>query len=432
MGKRSANKHRGDFGVSSQDAAVVEETSERLVMPSDSIPKARCTHCQTIFEISPEFLTSSDTRARCGECMSIFDVLSNLRYDDFQDDDNPHSEDAQIVHDSTDNDADRAISEADEMLASSDEFFSASDSAATPHTDSDDDDDYIVSANETQVLDATYSDFDLFSADAHLPEVAYFDQTQSPELLRFNEPDGDETFSDTLFSDDMTIESPVSPKEENDTLAITPEIFDTNEDFITDEIPSNPPAFVYRDPPMSDSSAKPITKENTVPGPLQATSSDSSSGGRWSLKLVLGALMFLIAGGLYAHKERDAIFQSSVIRPHLVKLCDLAGCVVPAYVDLDALKVLKRSVFSHPTVRNALVIDLAFTNEADFGQPHPLLEIRLTDRNGGLVVKNSVEPSEYLDQWQEGDTLDSGERLDVSLTVEDPGQTATSFELQFR
>ena len=108
-----------------------------------------------------------------------------------------------------------------------------------------------------------------------------------------------------------------------------------------------------------------------------------------------------------------------------------AACV-PAFVDLDALKVLKRSVFSHPTVRGALVIDLAFVNEAEFGQAHPLLEIRLTDRNGGLVVKNSVEPSEYLDQWQEGDTLNSGERLDVSLTVEDPGQTATSFELQFR
>ncbi len=408
-------------------------------MSSDLMPKARCTHCQTIFEISPEFLTSSDTRARCGECMSIFDVLSNLRYDDVQDDENNLPKAPKKSGTNPGDVTDRGLPDDGDLLESSDDFFSHKKAAVGRQTVIEDDDDFlddedddIVSANETQVLDATYSDFDLFSADAHLPEVAYFDQTQSPELLRYNEPDGDETFSDTLFSNDMTIDVPVSVKEDSDELAIRPETLDTNVDFITDDVPSDPPAFVYRDPPQGASSVKPAGQKDTVLESLQQTPTASSKGGRWTLKLILGALMLVIAGGLYAHKERDEIFQSSVLRPHIIKLCDLAGCVVPAFVDRDALKVLKRSVFSHPTVRNALVIDLAFVNEAEFGQPHPLLEIRLTDRNGGLVVKNSVKPSEYLDQWQEGDTLKSGERLDVSLTVEDPGQTATSFELQFR
>ena len=152
---------------------------------------------------------------------------------------------APVLDASKETSADQAVPEADELLSSSGDFFSASDSPAPAPADSedDDDDDGIVSANDTQVLDATYSDFDLFSADAHLPEVAYFDQTQSPELLRYNEPDGDETFSDTLFADDMTIESPVSTQEGDDTPAIAPEVLDTSVDFITDDVPSEPPAF---------------------------------------------------------------------------------------------------------------------------------------------------------------------------------------------
>ena len=101
-------------------------------------------------------------------------------------------------------------------------------------------------------------------------------------------------------------------------------------------------------------------------------------------------------------------------------------------MDLEALKVVKRTVYSHPTIENALVIDLAFINQATFSQRHPTLEIRLTSRNGGLVVQNNFAPSDYLKAWESGDLFSAGERLDLTLTVEDPGQTATSFELKFR
>ena len=61
-----------------------------------------------------------------------------------------------------------------------------------------------------------------------------------------------------------------------------------------------------------------------------------------------------------------------------------------------------------------------------------MLEIRLTDIHGGLVVQNNIAPADYLDNWENQDVLTAGERLDLSLTVEDPGQTASSFELKFR
>jgi hypothetical protein len=101
-------------------------------------------------------------------------------------------------------------------------------------------------------------------------------------------------------------------------------------------------------------------------------------------------------------------------------------------VDLAALQVLKRSVFSHPKLDNVLVINIGFVNQASFSQRYPILEIRLTDRNGGLVIKKSFEPSDYLDKWQAGDVFDAGKRLDISVNIDDPGNEAMSFELDFR
>ena len=132
------------------------------------------------------------------------------------------------------------------------------------------------------------------------------------------------------------------------------------------------------------------------------------------------------------YRERDSFYTNQFIRPVLETACSVLNCVLPEQSDLSAIKVQKRAVFSHPSIENALIINLGFVNEAGFNQRYPILEIRLTDRSGRLVVKNNFLPTDYLDTWREGDMLDAGKRLDISLTVEDPGNTATSFELDFR
>lgn len=129
-------------------------------------PQTCCTNCQTVFEIPQELLASQDTRVRCGECLCIFDAMDGLSL----------PENA-ILPSST--------SEPVEPKGSEDQAF----------TD----------------LDVTYSDFDLFSEDADLPEVAYLDETGEPVELDFDsvEIDGDRTFSDTMFKHDVTINADI-------------------------------------------------------------------------------------------------------------------------------------------------------------------------------------------------------------------------------
>ena len=158
-------------------------------------PQTCCTTCRTVFEVSPELLSSSDTRVRCGECLSIFDALANLR--------DPRDE-------TLDADALTAADDAfrtdigDETLADMSSEHGVADEADVT--------DLAELADETGSLDVTYSDFDLFSGDAQLPEVAYLDETvDTPEFDFDNvEPDEDETFSDTLFAHDATVESSAS------------------------------------------------------------------------------------------------------------------------------------------------------------------------------------------------------------------------------
>ena len=397
-----------------------------------------CPDCQTGFDVSAELLASVDTRVRCGECLSIFDALVNLRQNARSQDNKPvltdeqdKGADAGGVYDSLDNRVNNSAT-----TAARGEYASS--------------------------LDATYSDFDLFSGEAELPEVPYFDKTQATEQMAFDDVDGDETLtdqlgetlsgplSDTLGSDllisDPAVNSSRSADTEHDSvpgsaLAVekTEELdaLSADVDYLTDDVPRDPLRFNYREPTSRLTDREALDASSVSPDETDRLSDQpktpaTRNSGVWSKRLLLALLLVIMALALYGYRYRSELLLEPAYRPVLQRVCATLGCSLPPLVDLDALKVVKRTVYSHPTIDNALVIDLAFINEAAFGQPYPILEIRLTNRNGGLVTKNNVAPADYLERWEADELFSSGERLDVNLTVEDPGQTATSFELIFR
>jgi len=394
-------------------------------------PRTCCANCQTVFEVSPELLASEDTRVRCGECLSIFDALINLRHDD-DDENNVLVDEKGHVIDIDDANRSTFSRAGDQSKARSDELSASVNAgihgAAGDHAQAD-----------SSALDVTYSDYDLFSGEAGLPDVAYFDQTQDLDSLRFDEPDGDETFSDTLFAHDMTIESPQLSSAAGKSPALEPTALDKKVDFVTDGVQSDPVVFRYRDPDTEPLEKKPVDEVGDLsmpparpPGVDDVSFTQKHGHSRiWAVRVLLGVLILVIVSGLYGYRNRDALVQNLQLRPWLAKGCNVIGCTLAPLVDLSALKQLKRTVFAHPTNKNALVIDVAFMNDAAFAQPYPVLQIRLTNRNGGLVVQNDVMPSEYLDDWQPQDLLAAGERIDLSLTFEDPGQTAEFAVLKF-
>ncbi len=479
-------------------------------------PQTCCSNCQTVFEVSLELLSTSDTRVRCGECLSIFDALANLR-------DLPEDIDGSLGP------ATNAHSETQSNTSKNNSAGSQQESSALPYTL---DPAEVTRATamgmglDTAALDVTYSDFDLFSTDAALPDSHFLDYTRDTPELHFDDVlDTDETFSDTLFAQDVTVDAR-STLRGDDALTDVPGQVDISSSvaFLTDDDQPEPLIFNYRDAevripkdpvievesgdldsglrapeknspdsvsqgretekvfdakPMAPGSVPSVAKKGsrgdvkgepkkqlpadfdggleeaesvtdevtevvtelgvevaeleTQPGTaFSATArSNSSPKNPWVLRGVLFSIVLVLALGLYAYRERNALLDSPIVRPLFVATCSIFSCEVPARVDIDNLRAVDRSVVSHPTVPDALIIKFGIVNQAAFSQPYPVLEIRLTDRAGRLVVTNRFLPSEYISQWQQGDVLDVGKRLDIGLAVEDPGKTAMSFELDF-
>jgi len=362
-------------------------------------------------------------------------------------------------------------------------------------------------ALDTADLDVTYSDFDLFSADAALPESHFLDYTRNTPNLHFDDVmDADETFSDTLFAQDVTVDARSTLSGEN-TPADLPGQNDDGDSFalLTEETKPEELIFNYRaveiEIPPGVENEKPLAKKSIrrsksrtavrqhlskhrteedrrkiqeksqsdisdnlqhgvqqdthkgfirdrsheqqrtttaalLPGqpvniPPSIAPTDKPRGSSWILRGVLFFIVSALAASLYAYRERDALMNSRLGRPVFVAACDLLSCQIPPRVDIDNLRAVDRSVVSHPTVADALIIKFGIVNQASFSQPYPILVIRLTDRAGRLVVTSRFMPDEYIRQWQEGDVLDVGKRLDIGLAVEDPGKSAMSFELDF-
>lgn len=413
-------------------------------------PQTRCSNCQTVFEVSHELLTSGDTRVRCGECLSIFDAKSELR----------------------------TQAELDSEYAQSDSHGKSTDAAVLAGL-----------GNNTAPLDVTYSDFDLFSEDADLPEIAYFDQTRETPSIDFDaiDMDDDETFSDTLFVHDVTIDAASSAASSAAKGAVVdgkrsssgakPPAY-ANIDFVSEaasgDIPHEPLIFNYRDPepteteaaqqasadaiqapasasivvnadaepavatePANEKTSSVVTKSATAP---IATETPANAVNPWWFRLFMLLLIGVLVAALYGYRNRPQLYNNPTIRPVLETGCQLLRCEVPARVALDQLRMVKKNMYSHPNIPGALIVNVSFVNDAEFDQQLPALHMVLSNRVGRTVAKRNFFPNEYMgskaksndDNAEFSGTIAAGQQLDVVLEVTDPGRDAQSFEFFFR
>lgn len=388
-------------------------------LDSGGLPQTICSNCRTVFEISRELLQSSDTRVRCGECLSIFDALSNLREDEgsqlFTD---PVT--GEIVQSGV-NAADERQSPLKSATDSHQKISGLSDAGAAA---------LAGLTKATSPKDVTYSDFSLFAEDSNLPEVRYHEQEEVT-----GEASG-ESSPDTLIESEtephigQSVDFPAA-------VALNKEV-----DFVTSESQHDQIVFRYRDrePPAETTAGKKLSPDidemiervrygESPPPPSPPADFDQN---RWSRAALLtgGAMVCVVLA--WGFTARHGLSKNPAVNSALQSVCSVLPCTAPMLVDIAAFRQLKRAAFSHPTISNALLIDFAFVNDASFSQPLPVLAVLMEDQSGSVVVKNDFSPSEYFPEWQEGYLLASGERLNVSLTVEDPGSEVTMFKVIFQ
>jgi len=93
--------------------------------------------------------------------------------------------------------------------------------------------------------------------------------------------------------------------------------------------------------------------------------------------------------------------------------------------------MLNHNVFAHPIDKNVLLISASIENTADFDQPFPTLEVRLTNSKSDLVALRRFTPNEYLDNFTKNKLLTKNRATSIKLKIQDPGNQATRFQFDF-
>lgn len=143
-------------------------------------------------------------------------------------------------------------------------------------------------------------------------------------------------------------------------------------------------------------------------------------------------LLTLLLVVQWIYFNRDEMAGTVAWRPAIERFCELLVCDLPLRVDHNQLSIVDRDVRQHPLATDALLINVAFENRADFAQPYPLFEVSFTDTTGAAIAMRRFSPAEYLG---EGVDVAAGIPADapvqVVLEVIDPGEQAVSFEFGF-
>ena len=143
-------------------------------------------------------------------------------------------------------------------------------------------------------------------------------------------------------------------------------------------------------------------------------------------------LLVLLLGLQWVYFKRDLLAADAGLRPTMERICAVLHCELPMRVDLDRIGIVERDVRKHPVVEDALLINVAIENRAEFVQPYPLFEVRFTDKTGSAVAMRRFKPAEYLGEGIDPESgMSPQSTAQVLLEVLDPGTEAVSFQFGF-
>lgn len=164
------------------------------------------------------------------------------------------------------------------------------------------------------------------------------------------------------------------------------------------------------DIPAEPSDLKEKVHKAEKPRLIKGVETDSDNNNRWLLITALLLFALLAAQALYNY--RHLLMDSNRYQP-------------------DKIQMLNHNVFTHPIEKGVLLISASIENIADYDQPFPILEVRLTNSQSKLVALRRFKPDEYLDNYSKDKLLKKNLITSLKLKIKDPGNQATRFQFNF-
>ncbi len=152
---------------------------------------------------------------------------------------------------------------------------------------------------------------------------------------------------------------------------------------------------------------------------------------RWQWLVVAALALLLTVQILVADRARLAADAST--RPLVSGLCAVLRCSLPAWHEPSAYAMLSREIRPVPGLPGVLQVQASFRNEARWAQAWPALSLALSDADGRVIGRRTLQPAEYLGPAADPlARLEPGQSAQVSFRLREPaaGTVAFSFEFQ--
>ncbi|MBI3937723.1 MAG: zinc-ribbon domain-containing protein [Betaproteobacteria bacterium] len=184
------------------------------------------------------------------------------------------------------------------------------------------------------------------------------------------------------------------------------------------------------------------TEYAAQPGPpsAQAPASDPGSpqaamprrrGAQWPWAVGAVVLIFsLVAQAAYLYRTDLAAYYP-VLRPHLVAVCELAGCTVPLPQRPRLINVEASDLQATDPDRPGLItLTATLRNHAGIDLAYPALDLVLTNTKDHTLARRIFLPEEYLGRGQSGRRgIPANAEITVSLTLDTGDLGAAGFRL---
>jgi predicted Zn finger-like uncharacterized protein len=147
----------------------------------------------------------------------------------------------------------------------------------------------------------------------------------------------------------------------------------------------------------------------------------------WLGAAIVSALL-LMAQVVHQNREWFIAHAHGPFGPVVRMLYGAMGAPLPQPANLSAYQLRQWGVTGDPDANGTLRLRASILNTAAQLQPYPLLRVTLADRFGKSIGARDFEPAEYMGK-PTARLLTPGERVDATLEILDPGNSAEGFEV---
>lgn len=148
---------------------------------------------------------------------------------------------------------------------------------------------------------------------------------------------------------------------------------------------------------------------------------------QWLGSLTVIALIAVLSLQVVAAMKVDLI--PNEYKQHV---CQWLKCTIKTPRAVNRIEVLNRSIFTHPTEPDALMVTLTIVNRAEFLQPYPIIQLRFLNVSGEVIAARRFSANHYLQQkWAPQSLMAVSSPLSIQLEVHDVGEEVVSYDFDF-